>query len=193
MALSGELSWSGGLPHGTYSTHGFDGSLVVGNSVIYWDNLENGAQFSQSAIWVEESSAVASPYEEWASGHGLSGIDAELSADPDSDGLGNLTEYGLGGNPDDPNDTGIRPVFAIADASGTQWFEYTYRRRVDAAARGLSYDPELNVGLAPDAWTGTGYNVVATSTIDAEFESVTIRVPMDTFPTQFIRLRIGLE
>jgi hypothetical protein len=188
----GVLTWTNGFAPGTYSSNGFDGRRVNGNTALYWDNLDNGSQFSRSAIWVEEL-ATETPYEAWASKYGLSGSNAELSANPDLDGLVNLTEYGLGGNPTNAMDVGILPVFGMVTADGTNWFEYVYRRRSDAAARGLLYYVELNTNLVSGAWTNTGYIVTGTGAFDAGFEVVTNRVPIEAFSTLFTRLGIKVE
>ncbi len=56
---------------------------------------------------------VVDSYAGWASSYGLVGIDADLDADPDGDGLANLAEYAFDGNPVPPNgaaDQGTQPV-----------------------------------------------------------------------------------
>jgi hypothetical protein len=67
-----------------------------------------------------------------------------------------------GGDPADGADTGHVPEFQPLEAGGTNYFEYVYARCNDAAERGL----------------------------DAEFDSVTNRVPV-AGTQEFIRLRIG--
>lgn len=189
---AGALCYSNGFAPGTYSDIGFDGQLISGDSVIYWDNLDNGSQFSQSATWVEQLPA-ASPYDVWTSEYKLSGIDAELSADPDFDGLDNLIEYGLGGNPTNAMDVGILPVSERVESGGTNWFEYVYRQRSDADARGLDYYIELNTNLVTGAWTNGGYIADEPGEPVAGFEVVTNRVQSDLFQILFVRLRIGTE
>jgi len=189
---TGTICYSDGFAPGTYSSNGFDGQLVDGDSVLYWDNLDNGSQFGQSAIWVEQLSA-ASRYDAWTAQYGLVGNDAGLAADPDVDGLDNLTEYGLGGNPTNANDVGILPTFGIVDVGGTNGLEYVYRQRTDAAARGLEYFLELNTSLVTGVWTNSGYGVTGIGEIDAGFDAVTNLVPTDPFATRFICLRIKSE
>lgn len=187
---TGAIAWSNGLAHGTYSSNGFDGAITNGDSVLYWDNLDNGSPFSRSAIWVEQR---PTPYEMWASGYGLFGRDAEVSANPDSDAMPNLIEYGLGGNPTNDLDPGVLPCFGRMDTDGTNAFEYVYRRRRDAAARGLTYFLELNPDLVAGTWTNDGYSVVGTGAINTDFEAVTNRVPAEALLHQFIRLKIRLD
>lgn len=187
---TGAIAWSNGLAHGTYSTNGFDGAFTSGDSVLYWDNLDNGSPFSRSAIWVEQ---LPTPYEVWISGYGLIGSDAEASANPDSDKMPNLIEYGLGGNPTNAMDAGILPFFGRMDADGTNAFEYVYRRRLDADARGLAYFLEWIPDLIAGIWTNDGYTVVGSGALNADFEAVTNRVPAEAFSRQFIRLTIQLD
>ena len=188
----GIICYSNGFAPGTYSANGFDGQLVIGDSVLYWDNLDNGSQFSQSAIWVEQLSA-SSLYDTWTAEYELAEIDAELPADPDRDGLDNLTEYGLGGNPTNASDVGIIPTFGMVDVGGTNGFEYVYHQRSDAAARGLDYYLELNTKLDGGVWTNHGYAVVDASASDAGFQTVTNRISTEPFTALFIRLRIKAE
>jgi hypothetical protein len=189
---AGAIAWSNGLAHGTYSTNGFDGSFTSEGSTLYWDNSDNGSPFAQSAIWVEQLPA-ATPYEVWASGYDLTGSDAETTADPDWDGMVNLIEYGLGGNPTNAMDVGILPFFGRTDADGTNAFEYVYRRRIDAAARGLTYFLELNPDLVAGPWTNAGYTVVGSGIVDPDFEAVTNLISAEALLRQFIRLTIRLD
>ncbi len=181
---SGKLTWSNGLGAGTYSTNGYDGRLISEEAVLYWDNLDNGSQFAQSGIWVESPS-----FANWIEIFSLSPSNALWSADPDCDGLDNLAEYGLGGNPTNANDIGILPTFGIVDGG----VEYVCRQRTDAAARGLGYYLELNINLVSGIWTNSGYAVVGTGEIGAGFEVVTNLVPTVPFATRFVRLRISAE
>jgi hypothetical protein len=189
---AGTICYSNGLPPGTYSDIGFDGSIGSGDSVLYWDNLDNGSQFGQSAIWVEQL-AAASPYDAWSAGFGLGGGDAGLTDDPDRDGLDNLAEYGLGGNPTNANDVGILPTFGIVERGGTNGFEYIYRQLSDAAARDLDYFLELNTNLAAGFWTTNGIAPSGKSESSSGFEHVTNQISTALFPVQFIRLRIELK
>lgn len=185
------LTWSDGVAAGTYSSNGFDGRLVNGTTALYWDNLDNGSQFDQSALWVEQLSAEEL-YDVWAADNGLSGTDAEPTANPDYDQLVNLAEYALGGNPNDTLDTGILPTRGFVEADGTKWFEYVYRRRTDAVDRGLIYVVELSTKLEPDGWSDTGYTTTDPVPDGDGFEAVTNRVSAGAYSTLFMRLQITL-
>ena len=131
-----------------------------------------------------------SPYEQWAANAGLTnGVNAAQDDNPDLDNLNNLYEYGLGGDPLDPNDVGIFPTSSVVDNLGTIWFEYVYRRRT--GSQGVSYGLELNQNLANGSWTDIGTSAeTATGTINADFESVTNHISTAIESVQFIHLLI---
>ncbi|VGO23115.1 hypothetical protein SCARR_05218 [Pontiella sulfatireligans] len=183
---NGTIAWSNGLPYGTYSANGFDGSFTNEGSTLYWDNLDNGSSFTQSVIWVEES-----PYNTWAGDYLLSGSNALWSADPDQDGFDNLSEYGLGGNPVNGFNPEIVPAFQILTSSGQA--EYIYRQRSDPAAYGLTYYLELNTNLTTQSWTTNGYTLIGGSQDIGGFRTVTNQVPTGGNSSLFIRLQIQYE
>ncbi|WP_372809102.1 hypothetical protein [Pontiella sp.] len=184
---AGTICFGNGFAAGTFSTNGFDGRIVNGDRALYWDNLDNGAQFPLSGIWLEWLDE-ASPYEAWAADFNL-GLAHPLD-DSDSDGLDNLTEYALGGNPTNAAETGISPTAAIRAGAA---LEYVYRRRTDAAARNLDYVLEATTNLVAGSWSTNGIVPLGTSEADAGFQHVTNQLPVAPWPAQFIRLRIGIE
>jgi autotransporter-associated beta strand protein len=69
--------------------------------------LGSGAQFELSQITGSGTIEVVSPYLPWISSFTtLSGASTAKGADPDSDGLTNLEEFALDGNPEDATATG---------------------------------------------------------------------------------------
>jgi len=111
--------------------------------------------------------------------------------DPEGDGMDNLFEYALGGNPTIDDASAVRPVAGFAP----DWLTYVYRRRLDAASRGLSYSPVYKLDLTSTngwipfepAWeTGA-------SPIDPDFETVTNEVDISGVDQAFIRLEIMVE
>lgn len=138
------------------------------------------------------SSAEWLDYEMWASNFGLTSPNAVSSADPDNDMLNNLYEYGLGGDPTNAADIGYVSGFGILEESGTNFFEYVHARRIDAAARGLTYSVETKTNLLSGFWGTNGVVEVGTGSWSNGFETVTNRVAM-TNEAEFIRLKIELE
>lgn len=113
----------------------------------------------------------------WLGGHfELSGDDLLPTANTDNDPFNQFYEYAVGGNPTADDDPAIYgPVHEIADDTGTDYFEITYRRRRDYIARNLIYEVEFSDTLTADSWDSAPGTIVGTTPIDADFEKVTVR------------------
>jgi hypothetical protein len=123
------------------------------------------------------------PYDAWALGYGLIGPAAAATHDGDWDGLANLYEFGLGGNPTNGSDTGHPPRWSRNAGDMT----YVYPRRLDS---GLTYWLETSTNLVANDWTNSGYvELPETGTRGTDFETVTNTVPVTT-SEGFLRLRI---
>ncbi|VGO16311.1 hypothetical protein PDESU_04902 [Pontiella desulfatans] len=129
----------------------------------------------------------SAPFAAWLDSYELTGTDAAWNADPDADGLDNLTEYGLGGIPNVSNDA-VEPTLSNTGVS----MEYVYRRRTDAAIRGLTYWLESNTNLLTGNWNSNSYFTSGTGSSAPGFETVTNEIPT-TETNRFIRLRIELK
>ncbi|VGO12002.1 hypothetical protein PDESU_00550 [Pontiella desulfatans] len=120
-------------------------------------------------------------YSSWAAEYGL--LEDE-NGDDDDDGLLNLYEYGLGGNPTNGFVDGHIPVFGKAE-SGMQFIHV--QRNDDT---NLVYELETSVDLISGTWTNAGYEISGTNTLFGEdFDEVTNAVPTDV-SQKFIRLNI---
>lgn len=130
-------------------------------------------------------------YDGWADFYGLNGSDRDLDADLEPDGMDNLTEYALGGNPSTDDAATILPTGEMVTDSGTNWLSYVYTRRTDYVERGLSYTVESTPTLTPAAWTnGTPVVYVGKGPAGSNFESVTNRVNTADNDQLFLRLQI---
>lgn len=128
-------------------------------------------------------------YDEWGLGYGLTNGTESLMADPDSDRMNNLVEYGLGGNPTQSDAAGTLPTCAmLLDGS---LLAYAYNRRLDADERGLTYTIEMNTNLVGGVWMNGGMEETGTEVLDADFEVVTNAVPLDA-DKKFLRLLIEM-
>ncbi len=151
---------------------------------------------SNKTISLIQTSPGQIGYLAWAADFGLTDTNgsAALTFDVDSDGLDNLAEYALGGNPTVDDADAVNPVLSgPVNSAGTNCMTYIYRRRLDAASRGLEYGLVLNAGglTSPSSWTsaGTEYETGA-GAMDASFELVTNACPMDA-DLLFINLEIS--
>jgi len=158
---------------GTYSTAFVDGIRFVelknhvdssaGDGIVdmRWDNL---------AIQYSGGITEVAFYTKWAEDNELVSTNSLRSADPDEDGMDNLSEYALGGNPNLDDAVVIRPAFRF-NADG---LIYVYNRRRDAFARGLVYDLVYKFDLLDLTWiSSSNLFEVVSSPIDLSFESVT--------------------
>ncbi|VGO16360.1 hypothetical protein PDESU_04951 [Pontiella desulfatans] len=126
-------------------------------------------------------------YGDWL-GEYTAGGQTALEDNPDLDTLNNLQEYAFGGGPDNPNDPAdIFPAYSITNSAD---FEFIYRRRKDAEARGLSYWVEAGTNLLSDTWTTNGVQETGVGAVDADFESVTNLLDASLQNESFIRLRV---
>ena len=77
--------------------------------------------------------------EVWATAYGLTGDNAQPEVDVEPDGMDNLMEYALGGNPTNDDAFAVAPVAFIAAQNGTSWFYHVHTERTN--------DPRLVVTL----------------------------------------------
>ena len=126
------------------------------------------------------------PYRTWMGGYGLAGDDAAATHDYDADGLQNLGEYGMGGNPTNPADQGHVPVASV-DGS---WLNYIYPMR--SGITGISYYLETTTNLVDGIWTNDGYTVLGTNAdgYASGFDAVTNPVSTAMENQRFIHLKI---
>jgi len=133
------------------------------------------------------------PYASWSDEYGLTGSGTNYTAHTDTDGMNQLLEYGLGGNPTNDDAAAVLPITEMVEDGGTNWMEYVYRRRTDAAGRGLDYWLELCTNLTAGGWSTNGNFEVNAGPLEAGFEAVTNRISTESETNQFIRLRISID
>jgi len=136
----------------------------------------------EGAGWDSSSNGMADVWE--IDNFGSVGVDPQ--ADPDGDGLDNLTEYRLGGDPNDVNDMGYAVAYGTVDTgTGTNLFECTYPQRKYPYS-GDVYSFETTDDLVNGTWVTTEHTVVPGAEISDEMGSITVQVPMDN-DHKFIR------
>ncbi len=119
------------------------------------------------------------------------GSATNMTDNPDGDTLDNLAEFALGGDPADPADTGHAPIIGTDADDGTNWLTYVYARRKTAADIGLDYHLEQACDLGFPNWTNDFYEVTGTGVlVEAQFDAVTNRIPMEVEEMQFLKLVI---
>jgi len=153
--------------------------LTEGENVLAIHGLNNGSG-SSDLIFVPEIVATASEtsYLAWIAGFpGLQGSDRFISGDPDGDEKNNFLEYAFGWHPNLP-DGAAHPGLVKVDSQAGDYFEITYRRRVDYQSEGLTYEVQSNSILSELGWGNVVSTVIGNPipTGDGVTESVTVRV-----------------
>jgi hypothetical protein len=129
----------------------------------------------------DNNAPVLEGYDLWAAGW-KADIGASTN-DMDFDGLNNLYEYGLGGDPTNRLNMGSLPMLSKA---GSQ-FLYVHPQRSDDNS--LIYTVETTDNLISGTWTNLGYTVVGTNITGGSLNFVTNDI--DTVRNKnFIRLKI---
>lgn len=119
-------------------------------------------------------------YDVWANDWGVD-IGSNTN-DYDGDGLDNLGEYGLGGDPTNSLDKGYVPSFFLSGED----MVYVHAQRTNDAS--LIYYLETCDNLVFGSWTNAGYSVTGTNEIST-FGFVTNLIPASD-PNTFVRLMI---
>ncbi|VGO11757.1 hypothetical protein PDESU_00303 [Pontiella desulfatans] len=175
------------------------GDVVVpaGTNVMFqMTSTTNAAdwQLRIAELYVFSTNIVATtPYEDWMAEQGLTnGVNAAYGDDPDGDDMDNLLEYALGGNALLNDASTFLPGYAVAEDGSTNYLNYVYRRRIDYAARGMTYAVGAGGNLVHEPMTNATQQLPA-GAIDADFESVTNRVSMDGKDAQFMELKVTID
>jgi len=145
--------------------------------------------------------APAEPYLDWKDqafstlGYSYLNPSAADHADPDGDGMENVMENALGGNPLVNDAPLVMPRLRQDSGSGDWYFEYRRRRAGSGSAVGgwnagsILYRTWSSTDLSE--WTtGTGALVphAAPTVIDADFETATLKAVTPGAPARFFRL-----
>ncbi len=161
-----------------------------------WSDDAAEAEFAGGFNYSFATNPSATEYQTWRADNFTESdlLDARISgdgADPDFDGLVNLLEFALGGEPKTANPQ-IQPTSAVSDFSGTDSLEFSYLRRTPAS--GLLYVPETSSDLKTWNDDPAQFTPLGTTPVGAGFETVRLRVstPVGTEPS-FIRLKFTLS
>lgn len=132
----------------------------------------------------------SNPYQNWADLKNLTGNDRLTTADPDLDGLTNLVEYYLDGNP--KAFTAMPPV-STTGAS----VSITFNRRDDAEADVAEQILQISTNLG--TWTDVAIPAADAVVAGVTFvvaengtnpDTITATVPKGTDPTKFLRIKV---
>ena len=125
-------------------------------------------------------------YADWTTNYQLDSMEAGFRSDPDCDCISNLLEYAFGGHPGSPaNDPFSDPPHEILPQISTTAADVpavrtiSFRRRTDAAQRGLAYRVESTTNPLEGDWTNVALPAASdTVPLDyAKLERVTFALP----------------
>ncbi|NDV61473.1 hypothetical protein G0Q06_03315 [Puniceicoccales bacterium CK1056] len=159
-----------------------------GHPTVRWEG-ENTTDRSLQTPWSWEIDGEIKPFRAWANLNNVeNGPDSvgDKEGDEDGDGLLNLMEFALGGNPLVASEPDILPTL-VATENG---IEFRYRRR-SAANPGVSYMPQTSSTLLSDSWVDAPELEIGTETLDEIFERVTAEISVPTGAPVFIRLEVS--
>jgi hypothetical protein len=131
-------------------------------------------------------------YAEWIAGYPGVGLDDGLLDDAEPDGLDNLFEYAIDSDPTSTVNVNT-PVQSQVSDGGTNYMEYIYFERDDAASRGLAYILTVATDLVIGDWSdGSVYEIGSGAAAVPDFIAITNRIPIDAEDNQFFRLQVEL-
>jgi len=168
---------------------GPDGSVYVTGAS---DLDPSGAQQYRFVVVKYTPSAFAN----WAAGFGLTGAAAEVTADPDSDGLANGVEFVMGGNPIVSAATASgRPVAAVSNGA----FIFTFLRDDASEVLGVTLTVESSTDLInwPDVFaigptTAASSPGVTISENGTAPDLITVSIPIGIEEARFARLKVTI-
>ena len=102
-------------------------------------------RISTYASQIEAAIPDISTYSGWKIDHGLYGNEAENESDTDSDGVEQLLEFALGGDPN-TNDVSILPSLAFVEHEGSTYLELTVTRPIGLV--GITYTAQTTTNLS---------------------------------------------
>lgn len=141
-------------------------SLPSGFEIVY--------DTAAKEIRIEGEGIEPAGYAGWIAGTDLTGEEAEASSDPDGDGLPNLIEFIVGGNPEVSN---LENAPTMSRDAVTGDFIFVYGRTSESAY--LNPFVEYSTSLAADDWTQvpSGNVSVEPNGISAGVDKITVTLP----------------
>jgi hypothetical protein len=188
------LSWSQVSGSGTASFV----DETVEDAVVNFDaagtyTLRLAASDGMVTTFADVEVTVELNFGSWAANSGLAGADADPGADPDGDGVYNLIEYALNG---DPSTKELSALVTLGQAANKPTLSFTL---LDAAAVNIvaesSYDlnswtPVAEYSATTGAWAESGASVSEMPAGDTTEVTITHDTDLTTEGRQFLQLRI---
>jgi parallel beta-helix repeat protein len=127
-----------------------DTAAEAGVTYNYKVHSVRGNDPSLASNTASATAAAPSALQSWRSDYFSTTLDtgtAANSADPDNDGISNLMEYALNGDPDSTSDVAtVLPMYDLIQISGENYLTLTFRKNL--AATDITYHPECSGDLS---------------------------------------------
>jgi hypothetical protein len=149
-------------------------------------NASGSAWFTMNDSGLEFSASTLGFYDYWALSYGLTNGMAAPDYDVEPDGLDNLMEYALGGNPTVADAAAVLPAYWAENDGSSNWFYYVHNKRNDPS---LTYAVKATDNLAMPSWDSDGVDLVGESEETDGFTTVTNRTDVDA--AEFLTLEVS--
>lgn len=164
------------LPSNAFAEISISNAADVPGSTVVTTTAEDGAARAYTLNFLTPTSYAA-----FSNQYAL--VEGPLG-DKDGDGISNLAEFGLGGNPANPADRGYSPVWEPAGGM----MELIHVQRPGAV-----YRLEQSDCLVSNRWINAAYTITGSGPITNDLNVVTNRIDPADSNQRFIRLRIEQE
>jgi 1,4-alpha-glucan branching enzyme len=181
--------WGSGASWGAGSTAGVAALAAGGNLnqsvlggtryLVHFDDLTGSFGFVRYPTSLD-----------WLAANGLANLPGDpWGADDDNDGISNLQEYALGGNPN-ANDKTATPSVAVDSTPGSNRLVLRWLERTNGDAS-LTFVPQMATDLMTPNWTSlVSSNSTDTSGVPANHRRKEVSVPIDGVG-KFLRLKVS--
>jgi 1,4-alpha-glucan branching enzyme len=181
--------WGSGASWGASSTAGVAAPAAAGNLsqsvaggtryLVHFDDqtgVYDFVRYPTSLDWLTTNGLANRPGDPWGS-------------DDDNDGLSNLQEYAMGGNPN-INDKAALPSGVVENTSGASRLVLRWLERANGDAS-LTFVPQMATDLMTGNWSSlVSSNATDTSGVPANHRRKEVSVPMDG-GGKFLRLKVN--
>ena len=173
LVAQGQMTWDNGMTNMLYES--WDYSSTNGTSILYVE-AANG----YTTVWAFDTTSLPAGYDAFAS---LYDLQEGAEGDDDDDGLSNLGEYAINGNPTNASDTGQTDM-----SSDGEIFSYVHAKLADDSS--VTYHLIDTPDLVFKTLTTNGYVSQVAGPVDGDYLMVTNNYDMTGKSQQFIELKV---